>query len=60
MEDVGCILWPCMLRQFGIFYVPFGIFVDHLVYFSSFGMLYQDKSGNPGYDHNVTQPEDSF
>jgi hypothetical protein len=35
---------------------PFGLFCDHLVYifygylvnFSRFGMLYQEKSGNPG------------
>jgi hypothetical protein len=26
----------------------FGIFCDNLVYFSCFGMLYQEKSGNPG------------
>jgi hypothetical protein len=38
------ILWPfgiCILWTFGIFY-------GHLVYFSHFGMLYQEKSGNPG------------
>jgi hypothetical protein len=27
---------------------PFGTFCGHLVYFSRFGMLYQEKSGNPG------------
>jgi hypothetical protein len=26
---------------------PFGIFVGHLVYISRFGLLYQEKSGNP-------------
>jgi hypothetical protein len=26
---------------------PLGIFCDHLVYFSSFGMLHEEKSGNP-------------
>jgi hypothetical protein len=26
---------------------PFGIFHGHLVHFSRFGMLCQDKSGNP-------------
>jgi hypothetical protein len=26
----------------------FGIFYRHLIYFSRFGMLYQEKSGNPG------------
>jgi hypothetical protein len=25
----------------------FGIFYDHLVHFSSFGFMYQEKSGNP-------------
>jgi hypothetical protein len=34
------ILWSC------------GIFYGHLVYFPRFGMLYQDKSGNPGFDAN--------
>jgi hypothetical protein len=38
-----------------MFYVPFGIFVDHLVYFSRFGMLYQDKSGNPAFDRSRSQ-----
>jgi hypothetical protein len=32
---IGNILWP------------FGIFCGHLVYFSRFGMLCQEKSGNP-------------
>jgi hypothetical protein len=27
---------------------PFGIFCGHLVYFFRFGMLYQEKFGNPG------------
>jgi hypothetical protein len=27
---------------------PFGIFCGHLVYFSRFGMLYKEKSSNPG------------
>jgi hypothetical protein len=33
---IGNILWP------------FGIFCGHLVYFSRFGILYLEKSGNPG------------
>jgi hypothetical protein len=33
---IGNILWP------------FGTFCGHLVYFSPFGILYQEKSGNPG------------
>jgi hypothetical protein len=28
---------------------PFGTFLEILVYFSRFSMLYQEKSGNPGY-----------
>jgi hypothetical protein len=49
MEDVGILynhlvfLWP-----FGIYSKLFGIFYGYLVYFSRFGMLYQEKSGNPG------------
>jgi hypothetical protein len=35
--------------QLGIFYGHFGIFYGHLVSFTRFGMLYQDKSGNPGH-----------
>jgi hypothetical protein len=32
----------------------FGIFYGHLVYFPRFGMLYQDKSGNPeGYEKTI-------
>jgi hypothetical protein len=27
---------------------PHGIFYDNFVYFSRFGILYQEKSGNPG------------
>jgi polyferredoxin len=53
-------IWSIFL-QFGIFYsnlvyfaaiwyilCPFGIFVVILVKFSLFGLLYQEKSGNPG------------
>jgi hypothetical protein len=43
-EDVGVgILLP--KGKFGIFC---GISCVHLVYFPSLGMLYQEKSGNPG------------
>jgi hypothetical protein len=31
---------PVILSQFGTFYVP-------LVHFSGFGIIYQEKSGNP-------------
>jgi hypothetical protein len=30
------------------FLCTFGIFYGHLVYFSRFGILHQEKSGNPG------------
>jgi hypothetical protein len=39
------ILWP-----FGIILWPFGIVCGHLVYFSIFVCLDQEKSGNPGPD----------
>jgi polyferredoxin len=32
---------------------PFGTFYGNLVYFSRFGMLYRDKSGNPGRENGV-------
>jgi hypothetical protein len=37
------------MKRVGIFYYIhlFGIFHGHLVYFSRFGMLQQEKSGNP-------------
>jgi hypothetical protein len=41
--DVSSILLP-----FGIFCGHLVYFVVILVYFSHFGMLYQEKSGNPG------------
>jgi hypothetical protein len=37
-----------ILRPFGVHILwPFSIFHGYLVYFSRFGMLYQEKSGNP-------------
>jgi hypothetical protein len=38
------------LFYFAIWYIlwPFGIFYGYLVYFSHFGRLFQEKSGNPG------------
>jgi hypothetical protein len=59
------ILWPFGLLYLNLVYfvaiwstIPqFGIFCGHLVYFMvswyiflSVGMLYQEKSGNPGFD----------
>jgi hypothetical protein len=37
-----------ILQQIGKFYGHFGTYCGHLVYFSRFGILYQEKSGNPG------------
>jgi hypothetical protein len=39
-------IWKILL-PFGIFYGHLVYFVAILVYFSSFSMLYQEKSGNP-------------
>jgi hypothetical protein len=39
--DIWKILWT------------FGIFVGHFGIFSRFGMLYQEKSGNPGVYSNI-------
>jgi hypothetical protein len=33
---------------------PFGIFHGYLAYVSRFGMLYQEKSGNPAYRRTLT------
>jgi hypothetical protein len=33
--------WNILLR--------FGTFCNHLVHFSGFGIMYQDKSGNPAF-----------
>jgi hypothetical protein len=40
-------IWS-ILVPFGIFCSTLVKFCGHLVYFSRFGMLYQEKSGNPG------------
>jgi hypothetical protein len=46
------VIWY-ILWSFGIFYGiwhilwSFGLFYGHLVYFSRFGMLQQENSGNP-------------
>jgi hypothetical protein len=42
--DIWYVFWP-----FGIPILwLFGIFSGYLVYFLRFGMMYQEKSGNPG------------
>jgi sterol desaturase/sphingolipid hydroxylase (fatty acid hydroxylase superfamily) len=65
MEDFG-LFWPfchiygslvyfmdisSILRPFGISCGTFGTFYGYLVYFTHFGMLYQEKSGKPGKLH---------
>jgi hypothetical protein len=35
-------IWPILY--------PFDIFFDYLVYFSRYGMLYKEKSGNPAFN----------
>jgi hypothetical protein len=51
MDDVG-ILYGHLVYFIAIGYilVALGIFKCDLVYFSRFGMLFQEKSGNPGPD----------
>jgi hypothetical protein len=39
-------LWP-----FGYILRPFGIFLAVLIHFITFGLLYQEKSGNPAATH---------
>jgi hypothetical protein len=43
-------IWSTYFK--GIWYILllFGIFYGYLLYFSQFGVLYQEKSGNPGLD----------
>jgi hypothetical protein len=43
------ILWP-----FEVILWSFGIFCGHLYIFPRFGTLSQEKSGNPGPDHQVS------
>jgi hypothetical protein len=45
------------LLLFGIFYVHLVYFVVILVYFSSIGMLYQEKSGNPDLVVTAKSPQ---
>jgi hypothetical protein len=40
-------IWK-IIPPFGMFYVHFGTFCAHLVHFSGFDILCQEKSGNPG------------
>jgi hypothetical protein len=49
MEDIG-IFYDRKVYFTAIWYIllPFDIFYGNLIYFSNFGILYQEKSGNPG------------
>jgi hypothetical protein len=58
MEDVWNVFGHSVyFTAISYIYCPFGIFCDHLGMFFSFGILYQEKSGNPA-DH--TQPSSKF
>jgi hypothetical protein len=48
IEDVG-VFYGQFVYLLAIWYIvlPIGTFFGHLVYFSRFGMLYREKSGNP-------------
>jgi hypothetical protein len=52
VEDVGIFYWHLVYFT-AIWYIlwPFGIFYCYLVYLSRFGMLREDKSGNPDLAH---------
>jgi hypothetical protein len=40
-------IWPAYFTAIGTILWPFDIFCGNLVYIPRFGILYQDKSGNP-------------
>jgi hypothetical protein len=48
MEDIG-VFYGLLVYFTAVRYIlwPFGITSGNLEYFSRFGILYQDKSGNP-------------
>jgi hypothetical protein len=50
MEDVATFtaIWSTYFTAIWYSLWPFGIFYEYLVPFSRFGMLHQEKSGNPG------------
>jgi hypothetical protein len=51
MEDVGIFMASCLCYGQMVYIFLFGTKCGHLVYFSRFGMLYREKSGNPDVDH---------
>jgi hypothetical protein len=51
MEDIGIFyVYLVYFTAIGNILWPFGIFKGHLLYFSRFGILYQEKSGNPALE----------
>jgi hypothetical protein len=55
MEDVGVFYGHLVVQFTVICYIlwTFGIVCGNLVYFSRFGILYQEKSGNPGTNRRI-------
>jgi hypothetical protein len=56
MDNVGMFYGRLeYFRAYWYIYVirPFGIVCCHLVFYPRFGILFQEKSGNPGLDENV-------
>jgi hypothetical protein len=56
MQDVG--IFYGHLVHFTVFcyiLLTFGIVCGNLVYFYRFGILYQEKSGNPAREHQIGQ-----
>jgi hypothetical protein len=55
IEDVGIVYVQCVyvMTKWYILW-PLGTFCGPLVYFSRFGMLYREKSGNPVVEHHFS------
>jgi hypothetical protein len=61
MEDVG-IFYGHSVHFTVVCYISwtFGIVGGNLVYFSRFGILYQEKSGHPGFVHLTCSDKPTF
>jgi hypothetical protein len=44
-------IWSILHTAIWYIWWPFGIFHGCMIYFSRFGMLYQEKSGIPGFEN---------
>jgi hypothetical protein len=44
-------IWNTYFMEIWDILWPFGTFFIHFVFFSGFGIMYQEKSGNPGFKH---------